>query len=84
MFIMYNILSTFIIPMKGISNQTSDLLFSFKISYLFIKIQGVMLIIRTPFAFTYNNLFLIFYHLNANEVVFVITLLKKSYNHSHF
>lgn len=40
MFIMYNILSTFIIPMKGISKQTSDLLF-FKISYLFIKIQGV-------------------------------------------
>lgn len=44
MFIMYNILSTFIIPMKGISKQTSDLLFFFfffKISYLFIKIQGV-------------------------------------------
>lgn len=41
MFIMYNIISTFIIPIKGISNQTSDLFFSFKISYLFIKIQGV-------------------------------------------
>lgn len=27
--------------MKGISKQTSDLLFFFKISYLFIKIQGV-------------------------------------------
>lgn len=42
MFTMYNILSTFIIPMKGISKQTSDLLhFFFKIFYLFIKIQGV-------------------------------------------
>jgi len=34
MFIMYNILSTFIIPMKGISKQTSDLLLSLFFSSL--------------------------------------------------
>lgn len=35
MFNMYNILSTFIIPMKGISKQTSDLLL-FSLNILFI------------------------------------------------
>jgi len=36
MFSMYNILSTFIIPMKGISKQTSDLLLFFSLNILFI------------------------------------------------
>lgn len=95
MFIMYNILSTFIIPMKGISKQTSDLLFFFffKISYLFIKIQGVYappvksnLFCPEPIASDFigrmNNIILYLTILNScNNNEFIIMILNITYVH---